>query len=474
VAAAQAWLGAEIGVPDKSILPDSELLRLIFESAIDFAIFTMDPNGITTSWNSGAERLLGYKDEEIIGRSADLTFPPEEGGSEAAAEERRTALAQGRAEDERWQQRKDGSLFWASGLMMPLAERGAGFIKILRDRSGQHRAEEQLRQSEELFRVLATNIPQLVFRSKPNGERTWPSPQWCIFTGQNFADSIGLGWLAAIHPDDRDATQAAWLNVRASGEYYIEHRVRRSADEQFRWHQTRAVPLKKASNSDNVEWVGTMTDIHELRSLQDHQKVLLAELQHRTRNLLAVVQALARQTMKSSRSQAEFAQEYESRLGALSRVQALVARSANQPIEIRQLVESELEAHGHTERNADKLKIDGPEALVPAVSAQLLALAIHELATNAVKHGALGQPSGRVMIHWDIKHEGEQPRARLEWRESGVAMPEGGPTRRGYGRELIERALAYQLGAKTKLEFKRDGVRCEIAVPIKGQEKRNG
>jgi len=385
-------------VPDESILPDSELLRLIFESATDFAIFTMDPKGIATSWNSGAQRLLGYKDEEIIGTSVDVIFPPEEAGSEAAAEERRIALAQGRAEDERWQQRKDGSLFWASGLMMPLAERDAGFVKILRDRSGQHRAEEQLRESEELFRVLATNIPQLVFRSKPNGERIWPSPQWCIFTGQSFADSVGLGWLDAIHPDDRDATQAAWLDARANDEYYIEHRVRRSTDEEFRWHQTRAVPLKQRSDSD--EWVGTMTDIHELRSLQDHQKLLLAELQHRTRNLLAIVQALARQTMKSSRSPAEFAQEYESRLGALSRVQALLAGSDNQPIEIRQLVESELEAHGHAERNVDKLIIDGPEALLPAVSAQSLALAIHELATNAVKHGALGQPSGRVMIHW--------------------------------------------------------------------------
>src|SRR5215213_2511451 len=77
----------------KAGVPDSELLRLIFESATDFGIFTMDPNGITTSWNTGAKRLFGFEDSDIIGQSADVIFPPEEGGAEAAAEERRLALA---------------------------------------------------------------------------------------------------------------------------------------------------------------------------------------------------------------------------------------------------------------------------------------------------------------------------------------------------------------------------------------------
>lgn len=444
--------------------PNGELLRLIFESAADFAIFTIDPNGITTSWNPGAERLLGYKDEEIIGKSADVTFPPEEGGSDAAAEERRIALAHGRAEDERWQMRNDGLRIWASGLMMPLADRDAGFVKILRDRTAQHRAEAQLRQSEELFRVLATSIPQLVFRSKGSGERSWASPQWAVFTGLSFADSIGFGWLEAVHPEDRHATRAAWPEAYGKGEYYVEHRVKRSDDGEYRWHQTRAVPLKHQPDPDDGEWVGTMTDIHELRMLQDRQKVLLAELQHRRRNLLAVVQSLARQTIRSSRSMDEFTEQYESRLGALSRVQVLLARRDNQPIDLRELVESELEAHGGA--GAGKMVIEGPQALLPAISAQPMALALHELATNAVKYGALGQPSGRVEVRWNIDHRGIRPRATLKWRESGVAMPEGGRRRKGYGSELIERALPYQLGARTKLEFGADGMQCEITVPV--------
>lgn len=227
-----------------------ELFELIAESAADFAIFTMDPNGITTTWNSGAERLLGYDDHEIIGQPADVTFPPEEGGPSAAEEERRTALAQGRAEDERWQRRKDGTRFWASGLMMPLADRRLGFVKILRDRTPQHRAEEQVRGSEELFRTLATNIPQLVFRSKASGARTWGSPQWSAFTGLTLPDSLELGWLEAVHPDDREATLSAWIEAPAKGEYYVEHRFRRAADGEYRWHQT--VPRRSRARRRNA------------------------------------------------------------------------------------------------------------------------------------------------------------------------------------------------------------------------------
>jgi PAS domain S-box-containing protein len=446
-----------------SVPRSDELLRLILESATGYAIFTMDPNGIVTSWNPGSEHLLGWRDEEIVGHSADVIFLPEEGPGRAGEEERRTATAQGRAEDERWQQRKDGSRLWASGLMMPLADRELGFVKILRDRTEQHRAEEQLRENEERFRVLAVSIPQLVFRTRPTGERTWGSPQWSVFTGLSLAESLRLRWLDAVHPDDHAATRAAWIAAPAKGEYYVEHRIRRAADDEWRWHQTRAAPLEGIQGAD--EWVGTSTDIHDLRTLQDQQKVLVAELQHRTRNLLAVVQSLARQTMRSSRSLENFGAAFESRLRALSRVQGLLARADHRPIDLAELVGNELTAHGSGGDTQDKVRVEGPAVAVPPASAQVFALAIHELATNAVKHGALGQPAGRLAVTWKLEENGPRRLIRLGWRESGVAMPEGGhPVRRGYGSELIEHALPYHLGTETKLEFGPDGVRCDIVV----------
>jgi PAS domain S-box-containing protein len=449
-------------------IPDGELLRLIFESATDFGIFTIDPNGITTSWNTGAKRLFGYDDEEIIGHPADVLFPPEEGGHEAAAEERRLALALGRAEDERWQMRKDKTRFWASGLLMPLANPSSGFVKIVRDRTQQHAAEQQLHETEELFRVLATNIPQLVFRGKTDGARTWGSPQWSIFTGLVFEDSLDFRWLDAVHPDDCERTKQAWAEAATSGQYYCEHRFRRASDGEYRWHQTRAVPLAQPPTAE-TEWVGTSTDIHTLRTLQDRQKVLLAELQHRTRNLLAVVQSIARQTLRSSTSLSEFKEEYERRLRALGRVQALLARSDHHSIDLRELLDIELHAHG-VAKASGKISLQGPPVLLSASAAQVLALAFHELATNAIKHGALGQPAGKLSVTWQAEDADDGPTAHIDWREVGIEIPQG-PRRKGYGSELIERALPYQLGARTRLEFGRDGVQCEIVVSTKRNER---
>lgn len=451
--------------------PGDELLRLVFESATDFAILTLDPQGIATSWNPGAERVLGYTEQEIVGRSADVIFTPEDRAAGVPERERREALDEGRAEDERWTLRKDGSRFWASGLAMPLADRSLGFVKILRDRTEQHSAEQRIRENEERFRVLATNIPQLVFRTLPDGNRTWGSPQWADFTGLNFEESLGLGWLDAIHPDDRGATQAAWDVARRTGEYHAEHRVRCNPDGDYRWHQTRARPTRDGGQSDASEWVGTMTDIHDLRTLQDRQQVILAELQHRTRNLLAVTQAIASQTRRAARTLDEFTTEFESRLRALSRVQALLAQAEHHDVDLHDLVKAELTAHGDGVED-ESTRIEGPPAALPGTSAQAIGLALHELATNAVKYGALGQPDGKLEVVWREETDGNRRRVVLNWTETGVAMPHDGTTRRkGYGTELIQRALPYQLGAETRLEFEPDGVRCTIVVPLGSTEE---
>src|SRR4051794_27161905 len=443
---------------------EAELFGRIVESATDFAIFAMDPNGAATSWNAGAERLFGYVEGEIIGRSADVIFTPEDRTAGAPEDERRRARADGRAEDDRWHVRKDGSRFWASGLLLPLEGSAAGFVKIARDRTERHRAEERLRESEERFRLLATSIPQLVFLSRPDGARTWPSPQWIDFTGMGFEDSLGLGWLDAIHSDDREATLRRWAEAAASGEYYVEHRVRRRTDGGYRWHQTRARPLDAGDGTEG-EWVGTMTDIHDLRSVQDQQRVLVAELHHRTRNLLAVVQSIALQTLRTSASLEGFGDEFESRLQALSRVQGLLARADREAVDLRALVEAELEAHGDGGADPGKVRVEGPPVALPAGSAQTLALALHELATNAVKYGALKRPAGRLVVAWAV--EGAGRRVLIEWRGGGGAGGGGGlPRRGGGGARVVGGAPPYQPRAGTKLRGGAPAGRCAIVVPV--------
>lgn len=462
--------------PASPVAPASdELLRLIVESATDYAIFSLDTARRVTSWNPGAERVLGFTAEQIIGRSGDVIFTPEDRAAGVPDAECAQALATGRGEDDRWSLRADGSRFWASGLMLPLTDRSRGFVKILRDRTDMHLVQMQLRQNEQRFRTLVTSIPDFVFQTLPDGTRRWSSPKWSDYTGMSEEESVGLGWLDAIHPEEREATLSAWTAAPVAGHHQVEHRVRRGSDGAWRWHISRACPIDPRTGapasvlgSDGEEWVGVMSDVHDLRTLKERQDVLLAELQHRTRNLLAVVQSIATQTLHKSDTLASFDGEFSSRLRALSRVQALWARRDDREIDLRDLLVTELAAHGDDAANSERVTLEGPAVLLPPDPALILGLGLHELATNAVKYGALAQPSGKLFIAWRLDERDGHPVVALEWAERGVTLPpapEGG-RRKGYGSELIERALPYQLGAGATLAFAADGVRCSLVVPL--------
>ena len=441
-----------------------DLLQTILDSATDYAIFTLDRDNTISSWNRGAENLLGWSADEAIGRSGEIIFTPEDIEARAPEAEQANALADGRWEDERWHVRRDGSRFWASGLIMPLRGEGRAFLKILRDRTEEHKAQEALKDSERRFRSLAEHIPQLVFRSLSTGLRTWGSPQWVHFTGLSLPESLGTGWVEAVHPEDRKRTMKAWTEAQRSGEYYVEHRIRRAADGDYRWFQTRATPLRDPEGVP-YEWVGTSTDIHDMRLLQNRQQVLLAELQHRTRNLLAIVQSFARQTMRAATSMDDFRRRFTDRLLALSRVQGLLSRVDETPITTREIITSELGAHG-TE-NGGQITLKGPPLELPAQAVQALALAIHELSTNALKYGALAASGGHLDITWDVVPQDGARWLVLRWEESGISIsPEKPQQSRGFGMQLIEKGLPHDLNARTRIEFRPHGVECLIEVPL--------
>jgi PAS domain S-box-containing protein len=453
-----------------SDLRDQGMLALAAEIADDYAMLVMDPSGRVQSMNPGAQKILCYTPEEFIGLSADIIFTPEDLARNEAELERARALGDGRAEDERWHLRKDGTRFWGSGVLTALPE-GAGFIKIMRDLTVRRAAEDALRASEERFRTLTTSIPQLVFTCREDGWRTWGSPQWVIYTGLSDKDSRGFGWLEAVHPDDRDRTISLWREAMNGGTYLAEHRIRRAKDTEYRWHQTRAHPLPHG-NDEAREWVGASSDIHQLRALKESQHVLLAELQHRTRNLLAMVQSIIERSSRSATSIPGFVTDLTDRLRALSRAESIAPTAEQGAVDIRSLIQAELEAHIPKVQSASRVSVEGPSLKIPAESAQPLMLALHELATNAVKYGALSQEEAHLDIRWHIEQEEDEPEVVLQWQERSVQMPpEEQRRRRGYGTELIERALPYQLSAETKLEFGADGVRCVVRVPTAVQRE---
>jgi PAS domain S-box-containing protein len=174
--------------------------------------------------------------------------------------------------------------------------RPAGVIAIVVESTERVLAERRLRESEALFRTLAQGIPQLVWRAAIDGSCIWSSPQWLAYTGQSEGESLGWGWLEAVHPDDVGPAQAAWHAASVTGQLSYEHRLGSAAGERYRWFQTRATAVRDAQGRI-VEWLGTSTDIDDLHQFQERQQVMVAELQHRTRNLLGVVRAIAKQTM---------------------------------------------------------------------------------------------------------------------------------------------------------------------------------
>src|SRR5918911_1404690 len=152
----------------------------------DHSIFLTDPDGVVTSWNVAAERVIGYPEAEAVGQHFSLIFTPEDVAAGLPEQELRQAREWGRAEDERWHLRKDGERFWALGIVTPLRDLGGrltGFSKILRDMTERRRAEEALRQSEEIFRTLGEALPDLLWVADDLGRPIYQNPAWREYTG---------------------------------------------------------------------------------------------------------------------------------------------------------------------------------------------------------------------------------------------------------------------------------------------------
>jgi two-component system CheB/CheR fusion protein len=210
--------------------------------------------------------------------------------------------------------------------------------------------------------------------------------------------------------------------------------------------------------------VVTFVDITALTRSEERQRLLLAELQHRVRNTLAVVRSIARLTAHSSDTVQDYAMHLEGRLSAFARTQALVTRNPDAGVDLEQIVSEELLAY-HA-REGDQLKVSGPKVRLQAKAAETLGLAVHELATNALKYGSLSTPEGLVELSWRIEQRETEPAFVFEWVEKGGPKPPEKPLRKGFGTELLERTLGFELKSKTSISFQESGLRCVVELPF--------
>jgi two-component system, chemotaxis family, CheB/CheR fusion protein len=281
---------------------------------------------------------------------------------------------------------------------------------------------------------------------------------------------VDLGvFLAGIHPEDRERVQAALgqsVDPEGDGVCDIEYRVVGVNGDAERWVATRGKTVFEEGRV--VSFHGVVLDISERKRAEQTNLMLIAELEHRTRNLLAVVDALAEQTLASCTTLGDFAVPFRQRLATLSRVQGLLSRGETSPVMIGELVELELRALG-AEPDGRRVIVEGPEVALPHRSVQILALGLHELATNARKYGALGAPNGSLSVRWRVTDDDGERRLALRWKEEGIASRPAKPMdtgRVGLGRTLIEKSIPFQLDAQTRLEIAPDAVRCDVTIAL--------
>lgn len=270
--------------------------------------------------------------------------------------------------------------------------------------------------------------------------------------GSSDADLLGEAQAQALTLLKRDALASS---TSRKGEIEIEEAGRKC------WYDIHIDPLRDLAGT-TVGLTGAAVDVTERKENEQHLRLLMRELTHRSKNLLAVIQAMARQTARHAGSIDNFVEIFSARLQALSKSHDLLVQESWYGASLNDMVRSQL-GH-HLDRENSQFTIEGPSLFLKPEAAQNIGLAIHELSTNAAKYGALSVPTGHVDIIWARRTPEAGGGFELSWRERGgpaVAKPEG----RGFGSLVIERNLARALDGKVELDFAPSGLVCTVSVP---------
>jgi PAS domain S-box-containing protein len=365
--------------------------------------------------------------------------------------------------------REDGRPAWLTTSVSPVhndAGAVAGLCLSIFDSTDRTLAEAKLRENEAQLAQLLHILPVGVSLFDTNGDVVMVNSEMLRLYHTSATSPVGSCPLRVFDHEGRQLEPHEFPRARAlRGEVVPpEAEVLIEIDGERRWLKIGAVPF--VHNGKMAGGIAVAYDVTEAKESADRMKVLVAELQHRTRNLIGMVRALADKMLEDCAS----LPKYRAQLTALARVQGLLSSLAGgDRVAFDTLLRAELSAHAALDD--DRVTLEGPSGVrLRSQTVQTLALALHELATNATKYGALAQSQGRLAVSWRVAHAdaGDGGELRVEWRESGVEMPAAGEVTAGggYGRELIERGLPYQLRAQTSFVLGPDGVCCTIAMPI--------
>ncbi len=366
----------------------------------------------------------------------------------------RQALAEGSDFRQEFRVMTPGGPRWVSSAARVMTdEQGRRYMSgVLADINEQREAIAQ-------FEVLANNIGPLTWMADTNGRFTWISQRWTEVTGATI-DYLNHPDSAALHDS------AGYDDLMRHYEACIRNGVpwedvfwMKCVDGRARWFLGQAMPIREDDGSIR-HWFGSCTDITAQRAAEEHQRLLANELNHRVKNMLAVVQSLAMQSRRSADTIDGFIESFSGRLQALSAAHGILTEEAWKGALLADVLRGVLAAF-IPDIDDPRLLLGGPDIwLAPSVATNL-SMAIHELATNAVKYGALSTLDGRILVHWDVVDGA----LALEWNESG-GPPVALPSRRGFGSRLIEQGITRELGGRACIDYLQGGLVARVQLPL--------
>lgn len=360
---------------------------------------------------------------------------------------------------------------------LELHERGSSFVMRIRpyqtvervidgvvltfvDITARKKAEQAQRVSERRFTAIVSQAAVGIAETDLEGRFLLTNSAFDTMTGRLPEQLRRLRRQDLINPEDAEIVLARFDQAARDGEpFQLEYRLLRG-DGTSIWVLD-SVSMLGAADGQAARVISVTLEIEQRKRAEEQTGLLLGELDHRVKNILAIVSSIVGQTLKASPSPEIFAETIQGRIAAITRAHNLLTdRGAPGAGTLRHLVNTELEAY-----RGRALLIEGPDVVLKPKAGLSLAMAIHELASNAAKYGSLSNANGGLSVTWSLT-DGPERRLRLIWAESCGPPVAGPPARRGFGTTLIERSMAYEWKAKVDRGFAEAGVVCTIDLPF--------
>jgi len=451
---------------EDSLRKGEETLRLAIEGA-GMAAWELDLETSEGEWSPNRFDLLGMarrrhnrgdydewidrvhpEDREVVGDVAQRCLTK---GTPYTIEYRICRADNGAV---RWLQSHGSRVDYSDG-------RPSRFVGVSFDITNRKRAEVALRDSEARFRTIFEQANDFLITTTLDQLVTSVNPAVLTALGYSEAEVIGRSVSDFMAPEDfKESSAAIARKLADGGTTRLTLRIRAKDGRELILETNSQLTTDEAGRPTGLHAIGR--DVTEAKRAEAHQKLLIDELNHRVKNTLAIVQGIAQQTFKSGAEPVSARHAFEGRLAALSEAHNLLTREHWGPVSMRQIIGDAVAPHGAV---GTRFELEGPDLPLAPKTAISLALAIHELATNAVKHGALSRPEGQVAIRWERDGTGKAPRLGLTWIERGGPEVHV-PAKRGFGTRMIERGLAAELGGSVKIDFASAGLVCTVDAPL--------